>query len=122
MHQKSKESLSVLWVDDDILITESVCELVELAGHKCNSVNSGKNALEYLDKNSCDIVFTDIGMPEMNGWELAAAIRNKFGNKIKIALVSGWDVEEKDQQEHGIDFVVQKPFTMKELQEIFLGE
>ena len=61
-------------------------------------------------------------MPEMNGWELAAAIRNKFGNKIKIALVSGWDVEEKDKQEYGIDFVVQKPFTMKELQKIFLGE
>jgi PAS domain S-box-containing protein len=119
---ETKKSLRVLWVDDDTVITESVSELVGLIGHQCTIVNSGKNALEHLDQNSCDIVFTDIGMPEMNGWELADAIRNRFGNDITIALVSGWDVEAIAKDQHGIDFVLQKPFTLKELDKVFLME
>lgn len=116
---KSKEHFDILWVDDDTMITESAAELVELVGHKCSISNSGKDALDYLNENTCDIVFTDIGMPEMNGWELADAIRSKFGDKIKIAIVSGWAVEDKLKEEHKIDFVLQKPFTFKALEEIF---
>jgi PAS domain S-box-containing protein len=119
---ENKESYRVLWVDDDKMITESANDILELLGHNCNVENSGKNALKYLDKNTCDIVFTDIGMPEMNGWQLAEAIRNKFGKKIKIVIVSGWDVEEKTQKEKGIDFVLQKPFTVSELEDILMFE
>ncbi|MGL1887159.1 MAG: response regulator [Reichenbachiella sp.] len=118
--QKNNESFSVLLVDDDTMITKTVGELVELIGHKCTIVNSGKNALEYLDNNSCDIVFTDIGMPEMNGWELIDTIRNQFGNKMKIVVVSGWNTKEKVKEGHGIDFVLQKPFTLEELNKVFL--
>ena len=60
-------------------------------------------------------------MPEMNGWELAKAIRDKFGNNKKIVIVSGWAVEETTKKEHGIDFVLQKPFTLKDLENIFLN-
>jgi len=117
----NKEEFNVLWVDDDPMITESVFELLEFTNHKFNTVNRGKDALEYLNKNTCDIVFTDIGMPEMNGWELAKAIRDKFGNNKKIVIVSGWAVEETTKKEHGIDFVLQKPFTLKDLENIFLN-
>ena len=117
---KNRDSFNVVWVDDDIVITESILDLLEFTNHKCNVLNSGKDALEYLNNNVCDIVFTDIGMPEMNGWELTRAIKNKFGNKIKIVLVSGWNIEEKDKEAHGVDFVLQKPFTLKDLEKIFL--
>jgi PAS domain S-box-containing protein len=117
---KAKGVFSVLWVDDDTIITENISELVELLGHKCSISNSGKNALDYLSKNTCDIVFTDIGMPEMNGWELIAAIKNDFGSKIKIVTVTGWDIDEKTRKEHAIDFVLQKPFTVEKLEELFL--
>ncbi|MCP4442382.1 MAG: response regulator [Aureispira sp.] len=112
---KNKASYSILWVDDDLLITAVARMLVESIGHTCNVVNSGKKALELLKNNTYNIVFTDIGMPEMNGWELVAAIRNKFGNKIKIVAVSGWDIKKKDKEEHGIDLVMQKPFTLEVL-------
>ncbi|MFT7158491.1 MAG: CheY-like chemotaxis protein [Parvicella sp.] len=117
---KDKESFSVLWVDDDTMISENASDLVEVIGHKCDHVNSGHDALEYFNKNTYDIIFTDIGMPEMNGWELANAIRNKFGRKIKIVAVTGWDIEVKAKEEGSIDFVLQKPFTMEELRKIFL--
>jgi PAS domain S-box-containing protein len=117
---KNKAKFNVLWVDDDTIITEDVSELLELIGHKCTIANNGKNALEHLNKNTCDIVFTDIGMPGMNGWELIAAIRNNFGNKIKIVTVTGWDIDEKNRKEHAIDFVLQKPFTVEKLEKLFL--
>jgi len=117
---KDNTSYNVLWVDDDSIITEDISELVELIGHKCTSVNSGKNALDYLNKNTCDIVFTDIGMPGMNGWELIKGIREKFGNKIKIVTVSGWSIDEQVKKKNTIDFVLQKPFTLNTLEELFL--
>jgi len=117
---KAKKSFSVLWVDDDAIITDGVCELVELMGHKCTIANSGKNALKHLNKNTYDIVFTDIGMPEMNGWELIEAIRKDFGNTIKIVTVTGWNIDEKAKEKHTIDFVLQKPFSLEKLENILL--
>jgi len=118
--RKEKKSFNVLWVDDDHIITEDIGELVELIGHKCTIANSGKNALEYLHKNTYDIVFTDIGMPEMNGLELIDAIRNNFGNKIKIVTVTGWAIDKKAKEEHDIDFVLQKPFTLDDLESLLM--
>ena len=117
---KSKESFNVLWVDDDAIITDGVCELVGLMGHKCTIANSGKNALKHLNENTYDIVFTDIGMPEMNGWELIKAIRKDFGNTMKIVTVTGWNIDEKAKDKHTIDFVLQKPFTLEKLEGVLL--
>ncbi|MFT4645819.1 MAG: PAS domain S-box-containing protein [Planctomycetota bacterium] len=94
---KNKAKFNVLWVDDDTNITEDVSELLELMGHKCTIANSGKDALEYLNKNTCD-----------------------FGNQIKIITVSGWNIDEKAKEEHTIDFVLQKPFTIDRLENLFL--
>ncbi len=115
---KVKNAFRALWVDDDTTIRENSSELLELIGHKCDHVNSGKGALDYLNKNTCDIVFTDIGMPDMNGWQLADAIRNTFGSHIKIVAVTGWEVDEKTKNDHHVNFVLQKPFTMEALEKI----
>lgn len=118
---KAERSYRVLWVDDDFIITKSSSMMVQSIGHTCDAVNSGKKALEYLEKKSCDIVFTDIGMPKMNGWELADAIRSKFGDKIKIVAVTGWNIKEKVQEENAVDLFLQKPFTLEDLKKT-LGE
>ncbi len=119
-HNEPKEikPLSILWVDDDLIITKSACMMVKSIGYKCTSVNSGKKALEHFSNNTYDIVFTDIGMPKMNGWELADAIRSKYGNKVKIVAVTGWIIEEKVKEKHGIDYVLQKPFSLGGLKEV----
>jgi len=109
----------VLWVDDEVLITKASKLLVESLGHTCDGVSSGHKALEHLSQNSCDIVFTDIGMPKMNGWELIDAIREKFGYTIKIVAVTGWDLEGKSKEEFKIDFLLQKPFTLEKLKTAF---
>jgi PAS domain S-box-containing protein len=117
---KDHASSNVLWVDDDFIIAKSAQMMVESIGHKCKSVNSGEKALEYLNNNPCDIVFTDIGMPMMNGWELAEAIRKKFGNKTTIVAVTGWSLEKKVEEEKSFDYFLKKPFALHDLKLIFL--
>ena len=60
-----------------------------------------------------DVVFTDIGMPEMSGWELASEIR-KRAETIPLAIVSGWaDAISCDaRQAIKADWVVSKPFDI----------
>jgi PAS domain S-box-containing protein len=118
---KEQASLNVLWVDDDLIIAKSAQIMVESIGHKCKCVNSAEKALEYLNKNTCDIVFTDIGMPKMNGWELAEAIRNKFGNRITIVAVTGWNIEKKVEEEKSTNYFLKKPFALYELKLILLN-
>ena len=112
---KESRSFQILWVDDDFIITKSSGKMAESLGHTCTTVNSGTKALEFLEKAQCDIVFTDIGMPKMNGWELAETIRQRFGNKTKIVAVTGWDMKEKVETEESIDHFLQKPFTIENL-------
>lgn len=107
--------LNTLWVDDDFIITKSSGKMMESLGHKCTTVNSGKKALEYLEQNDCDVIFTDIGMPKMNGWELAKAIREKYGSDMKIIAVTGWNMREQVEKESTVDLFLQKPFTLADL-------
>jgi signal transduction histidine kinase/CheY-like chemotaxis protein len=116
---QEKEVFNILWVDDDVMITKDVCELIELMGHTCTIANSGKTALAHLHENRYDLVFTDIGMPEMNGWEFIKKVRNDFSKDIKIITVSGWSIDAKVKKEHGIDVVLQKPFTVEKLDNLF---
>jgi len=111
----AKKHYRVLWVDDDFIITASSRKMVQSLGHTCTAVNTGKKALAYLNENPCDLVFTDIGMPEMNGRELAAAIRKQFGEEIKIIAVTGWNMKDVLSEEHAINGFLQKPFTMADL-------
>jgi PAS domain S-box-containing protein len=115
------EFFRILWVDDDATIRENSCEILELLGHKCDAANSGKSALHYLNENPCDIVITDIGMPEMNGWQLTDAVKKKFGTNIKIIVVSGWEIDEKTKNKHGANFTLQKPFTIEELEKLIIS-
>jgi PAS domain S-box-containing protein len=119
---KAKNSLKVLWVEDDLGIRESACMITEILGHKCDTACSGKEALEHLEKYNYDVVISDIGMPEMSGWELALKIREKYADTMKIVLASGWslDLEDETNKQHGISYILRKPFTIDELRKLFV--
>ncbi|WP_368051779.1 ATP-binding protein [Lutibacter sp.] len=116
----NKKSYKFLWVDDDATIRENGSDLLELLGHACDIANGGESALQHLNENLYDVVITDIGMPKMNGWQLADAIRKKFGKEIKIVVVSGWEIDEKTKNEQDVNFILQKPFTISEIEKIIM--
>jgi len=118
-----KSSLKVLWVEDDELIRMNAGLILKMIGHYVDTASSGKEALEYLEKNIYDIVFTDIGMPVMNGWQLADKINEKGKGKTKVTVVSGWgaEIDDAKKKQHGVEYVLGKPFTLEQLEKL-LGE
>jgi CheY-like chemotaxis protein len=70
------EQLCVLVVDDDSLVLTSTVLLLEDLGHRVISATSGAQALELFDNEpNIDLLITDMAMPQMNGAQLAQAIR-----------------------------------------------
>jgi PAS domain S-box-containing protein len=82
--------LCVLVVDDDSLVLTSTCLLLEDLGHRVISATSGAQALEVFDTESAiNLVITDMAMPQMNGAQLAQAIRIIKPN-LPIILATGY--------------------------------
>jgi CheY-like chemotaxis protein len=109
------DKLRVLVVDDEAAVREVLREALEAEGCEVYVADSGETALRIYDAGAgkIDVVFTDIGMPEMSGWELASEIR-KRSETIPLAIVSGWaDAISCDaRQAIKADWVVSKPFDI----------
>jgi CheY-like chemotaxis protein/anti-sigma regulatory factor (Ser/Thr protein kinase) len=107
--------IRVLVVDDEKAVREVLREALEAEGCEVFVAESGEMALKIYDarKGKLDAVLTDIGMPEMSGWELASEIR-KRSETIPLAIVSGWaDAISCDaRQAIKADWVVSKPFDI----------
>jgi signal transduction histidine kinase/FixJ family two-component response regulator len=110
-----EEKIRALVVDDETAVREVLREALEAEGCEVMVAESGEMALKIYDarKGKLDIVFTDIDMPEMSGWELASEIR-KRSQTIALAIVSGWaDAISCDaRQAIKADWVVPKPFDI----------
>ncbi len=113
----TKKFVKILWVEDDSIIRINAGIMLKTIGHTIDTASSGNNALEYLDKNTYDIVITDIGMPEMSGWQLANIIKEKYNGKIPVAVVSGWgsEIDEAEMQKHGVISLISKPFHLDQI-------
>jgi len=115
------EKMRVMVVDDEFAVREVLREALEGEGCEVVVAESGEMALQLYDAvdGKLDIVFTDIGMPEMSGWELAREIR-KRSDTIPLAIVSGWAdaISCDDRQAISADWVVAKPFDIATISEI----
>jgi YesN/AraC family two-component response regulator len=67
-------------------------------------------------------MITDVGMPEMSGWQLAEKIKGNYP-EMKIAVVTGWgaDVPHEEKIKYGVDYVLGKPILLQQLQNL-VGE
>lgn len=111
---------NILWVDDDNLIREVAAEMLEVLGHNGDVVGSGEEALIKLNENNYDLVVTDIGMPGMNGWELADKIKELYKGEIKVAVLTGWgdQIDDDEKQRHGVSFIIGKPFRIEQIKRL----
>jgi len=112
--------MRVLWVEDNAIVRKVSKLMLENLNHEADVAGSGKEALEFLSKNEYDLVITDIGMPEMNGWQLADIIKDKFGGKMKVAVITGWsdEIDDYTRKEHGVDHILGKPFSIEQLKKL----
>src|SRR5688500_16551882 len=108
----------VLVVDDETHVREVLIEALEAEGCEVISAPSGEVALALFDQHEgkFDAVFTDIGMPDMSGWELVTEIRER-SKTIPLAIVSGWADAISIQTRNAVnaDWVIAKPFDINKI-------
>lgn len=108
----------VLVVDDNHDAGEVLAMLLESMGFEARAVDSGAGALATLPDYQPEVILMDIGMPEMNGYEVARRIREQPQyDHIKLVALTGWG-QEKDRllsRESGFDHHLTKPVDFKVL-------
>jgi DNA-binding NtrC family response regulator len=75
---------SILLVDDDKDICTSLTKVFEKSGYAVFTAHDGREALDFLDKNTVDIIISDLRMPNMDGMEFMKEIRRR---KIEIPVI-----------------------------------
>lgn len=115
--QKSA-SLSVLVIDDETFVRETLGEMLEVLSHKVVRAESGHEALRILAAQSFDLIFTDLSMPEMDGWEVAREIRRRR-LETPIVLVTGYGkgTTPPAGEENLINGVIGKPFDFTQVEQ-----
>jgi CheY-like chemotaxis protein len=78
----------VLVIDDDPSVREIVRYLLEDFGYDCETAADGPRGLARFQEGGWDLVVTDLGMPEMSGWEVVEAIRRR-SLTMPIVLITG---------------------------------
>lgn len=112
---KKKNQASVLIVDDDPQIRQVVEQLMKNEGHTCFTAEDGADALGILEKESVDVVITDIDMPRMDGVELTRHIKPQYD--IDVIMMTGHirNVTYQDAVTQGASDFIQKPFEPEEI-------
>jgi signal transduction histidine kinase len=112
-------SRRVLVVDDNVTAAEMLAMLVSLWGHEVRLAYDGPAALEVAADYRPELVLLDIGLPRMNGYEVARQLRRQPGlDKTVLVAVTGYG-QEKDRrrsQEAGFDHHLTKPVDADSLQ------
>lgn len=109
----------ILVVDDNRDCAESLCMLLRISGDEVRVAHDGPSALEAADAFRPDVAVLDIGMPGMNGYELAGALRQRQDLKrLVLIALTGWghDDDRRRTQEAGFNAHLVKPVVLDELQ------
>ena len=118
------ERLRVLVVDDNRDAAVLLGELIRLWGNDVRVVHDGRTAIECAQEFSPEVILLDIGLPDMNGYEVARALRDDpLMQDVLIIAISGWgQAEDKARGKlAGFDHHIVKPANSEELQKLFSG-
>jgi PAS domain S-box-containing protein len=104
-------SLRILVVDDEKPVRETLAEMLIAVNHKVELAGSGHEAVQKMRSSEFDFVFTDLAMPEMDGWETARMIRKSWPN-VRIVLVTGYGptTPPPPGEDNLVDAIIGKPF------------
>ncbi|HLL21006.1 MAG TPA: ATP-binding protein, partial [Kofleriaceae bacterium] len=113
--------LRILVVDDNVDAAETLAMLLELSGNETRLAHDGPEALAAVPEFRPDVVFLDIGLPQMNGYEVASRLRAdpSIAQPVLVAL-TGWGSEEDRKQAHaaGFDRHLVKPIDSAKIEDV----
>jgi DNA-binding NtrC family response regulator len=89
----AKVKKSLLIVDDDQIILDSLCEFLRLEGYECFGAVSFNEAIKEIEKHSINVVITDVNMPETSGLELLRVIRKRYPEIVTVVITGYGTIE-----------------------------
>jgi signal transduction histidine kinase/ActR/RegA family two-component response regulator len=107
----------VLVVDDEPAVLDVLADMLRTLGQHVAVAVGGEAGRAAFDQQPVQIVFTDLGMPDVNGWDLAEHIRSR-SPEVGVVLVTGWgfQLEEDLALSRGVDLILTKPFTLEDVE------
>jgi CheY-like chemotaxis protein len=113
---KESRRARVLVIDDENSIRDVLSRMLETKGHQVAVASNGEEGIERFKSEPFDLVFTDLGMPKLSGWDVGKALKG-INPKVPIAMITGWGVEldKEKMSSSGIDLIVSKPFNFEQV-------
>ena len=108
-------SSRILIVDDEPNIIGTVAPLLRSQGYEVFSAMTGRAALEAVDRDKPDLIVLDLGLPDMDGVDVCAAVRQSSGVSILVLSARGAENDKVRALDAGADDYVTKPFGTQEL-------
>jgi DNA-binding response OmpR family regulator len=107
---------TILVVDDDKSILRTFTRMLQKNGYEIDSAETGKEAIEKADCRHYDLALVDIRLPDMDGTDLLAQIKNQLQNTIKIMITGFPSIESGAKAlDEGADAYLVKPVKPEEL-------
>jgi len=118
------DALRVMVVDDNVDAAQMLAALLEVQGHAVSVEYDGRGALERARRERPDVLLLDIGLPDMDGYELARCLRaqRESAHATLVALTGyGQNQDRKDAEAAGFDHYLVKPADMDHVNEVLAG-
>lgn len=117
------ESLSILLAEDNLINQKVAQSIFKNIGYEIEIAKNGSEALEMLEKNEYDVIFMDLLMPEMDGYEACEKIRES-GNNIPIVALSANDDDETRNLafESGMNDYMVKPARVESIKQLLIKQ
>jgi signal transduction histidine kinase/ActR/RegA family two-component response regulator len=106
----------LLVVDDDHMVRQTIAGLLRASGHLVTDADGGAAGIARLEDTPVDLVFTDLGMPEVTGWDVARAVRARRPG-LPIVLLTGWGEHGTGEAQPAglVDRILGKPVRLEDL-------
>lgn len=107
----AEQARRILLVDDDVRLLRALADLLQGRGHTVVAAASGGEALAAFDPAAIDVVVTDLGMPGVTGWDVAAEVKSR-APQVPVFLLTGWgEMAAADERSRYVDRVIAKPVS-----------
>lgn len=109
----------ILIAEDQAANQKVIALMLKKLGHNADIVSNGLEVLQALEEQPYDIIYMDIQMPKMDGFDATRAIRQRYFDEIKIIAVTGYAYESDRRKckESGMDDCITKPISIDRLRE-----
>jgi len=111
--------LSILAIDDQAVILDLLAAMCQSLGYTIYTARNGEDGIRTFETRKPDLVISDLAMPGLSGWEVAARIK-AISPATPVIIITGWGmtVDERKMKQAGVDYLLHKPFRLEQLSEL----